>query len=61
MKVEASVEEIEQNGTPSICLTCQRCDHEVKVFGCSEKSEKRGLVMLREQCPQGEENFYVVG
>lgn len=61
MKVEASVENIDQDRVPSICMTCQRCDHEVKVFGRTESSEKRGLAMLREQCPQGEQNYYVVG
>jgi hypothetical protein len=64
-KVNVGVEEITLTGdrggeVESICLTCERCDHKVEVFGRSERSEKRGLMMLREQCPNGEENFYMV-
>ena len=42
-----------------LCVKCNRCDHTVEVFGTSDKSVRRGAVMLREQCPGKEENFYV--
>ena len=64
-KVNVNVEEIMLTGdrggeVESLCLECERCDHKVEVFGRSDRSEKRGLAMLREQCPQGEENFHRV-
>lgn len=65
-RVECTVEEVDVTNDsgreiPGICVACGRCDHKVEVFGRSESSEKRGLVMLREQCPEEEQNFYVLG
>jgi hypothetical protein len=65
MKVPVEVEEtflendegIEVEG---VCVMCTRCDHSVEVFGRSEKSILRGCAMLREDCPENEENFYAV-
>ncbi len=63
MKVLAIVKEIELEGDyvdsiPSICVTCSRCDHSVKVYGQELASVRRGMIMLREGCPMGESNFY---
>jgi hypothetical protein len=62
-KVEVDIDEKdlpnERGGTtPGICATCSRCAHEVEVFGTSEASVKRACVMLREECPSDERNFY---
>ena len=43
-----------------LCLLCQRCGHEVEVAGLSADSARRGAAMLREECPNGEKNFYDV-
>lgn len=64
MRVTVEVDHIELEGDhggeiPSLELTCSRCGHSVQVYGESEASEKRGCVMLHEQCPNGENNFYV--
>ena len=63
MKVECDIEEIELEGDhgtiPSVCATCSRCDHQTESFGTSESSIKRCLVLMREECPNGEDNFYV--
>lgn len=64
MKVQCEAEEIELEGDyaddiPSLCVTCGRCDHKVEVFGTSQASLRRGLIMLREECPQDESNYYV--
>jgi len=50
-----------EDGVPvdSVTATCQHCDHETESFGTSEASRKRCLVLMREECPRGEENFYV--
>lgn len=64
MRVEVDVEEEELDGdygpVQGLRLTCDRCGHEVEVFGTEEASAKRGAVMLREECPNGEDNYYVV-
>lgn len=63
MRVECTVEEVELEGdydtVPGVCVTCGRCDRQVEVFGDSDRSIRRGLVMLREECPNEESNFYV--
>lgn len=63
MRVTFSYEESLLAGTyrevDGIVVKCNRCNHEVEVFGTSEASVRRGAVMLREECPSGEENFYV--
>jgi len=64
-RIECAVEEIEMESEltgrlqDGVRVTCKRCGHFVEVFGTSERSIKRGLVTLREECPEGEENFYV--
>ena len=61
-KVEVEVESItmvnddgyDQEG---VRVSCTRCSSYADVFGTSEKSIKRGCVMLSEKC--AESNFYV--
>lgn len=64
MRVEVSIEEVvlqseEGRDVDGVCARCSRCDHETESFGTSEKSVKRCLVLLREECPNDENNFYV--
>jgi alpha-D-ribose 1-methylphosphonate 5-triphosphate synthase subunit PhnG len=63
MRVKVEVEEVEledDRGRPvdGVVVCCGRCGHKVEVFGTGEASVKRGCVMLREECPEGESNFY---
>jgi hypothetical protein len=63
-RVEASIEEvdIENEGgrmQDGVRATCSRCDHETEAFGTGPKSRRRCLVLLRDECPMHEENFYV--
>lgn len=63
MRVTCDSEEIELDGdhaggVPGLCVTCSRCDHAAEVYGTSDRSLRRALVMLREECPNGENNFY---
>ena len=58
-RVECAVEEITENSRAAVRATCSQCDHVTTSFGTSDKSVKRCLVLMREQCPEGEENFYV--
>ena len=41
-----------------VVATCSRCGHETESFGQSEASVRRCLVLMREGCPNEENNFY---
>lgn len=63
MKVICEVEETDLEGDdgriiPGVIVRCSECDHEVQCYGVTERSVKRCLAMLHEQCPSGAENFY---
>lgn len=65
MRVEAEVgwTELENDGghlVESVTATCQRCWHTTESFGTGGSSVRRCLALLREECPEGEANFYVV-
>lgn len=52
-----SIEEIDKDndyGYPqeAICATCPLCKHEVEIFGRENKSIKRALAAMREECPR---------
>ena len=66
MTVECSVEKTElvnDRGVevPGVEVTCGECGHCVTSFGQTENSTRRCFALLREQCPNGEENFYKEG
>ncbi len=60
VKIDVSEEELDGDygAVPGLIITCTRCRHSVEVFGTEENSVKRGAVMLREECPFNENNFY---
>jgi len=65
MRIETEVEEIEMENdsgrtVDGLQVTCSRCQHAVEVYGTSDASARRGGVMLAEECPNKERNFYVV-
>ena len=39
-------------------VTCSRCEHYVDVAGTTGSSARRGALLLRQDCPRGESNFY---
>lgn len=64
MRVECTFEETELENdegreVPGVIAECGRCGHTVESFGTGEASRKRCLALMREQCPEGETNFYV--
>lgn len=64
MKIECKVEECdveddEGREVPGVCATCRYCDHEALAFGTGERSIRKALATLREEYPEGGENFYV--
>jgi len=40
-------------------LTCSNCGHETFSYGTSERSVRRCIALMSEQCPEGEKNYYV--
>lgn len=42
-----------------INVTCNRCGHSAECYGRSEASVRRALATLREECPEGERNYYI--
>jgi len=64
MKVNVIVKETELEGDhgdiPGLILTCERCSHEVEVYGTEAASARLGAIMLREECPNKESNFYYI-
>jgi hypothetical protein len=43
---------------PGVIVTCTKCGKDVSVYGTGERSIRKGCVMLREVCPDGQVNFY---
>jgi hypothetical protein len=56
---EVDLENEQGRTVQGVRATCSKCGHSTESFGTGEKSRKRCLVLLREECPEGEENFYV--
>lgn len=63
MRVNCTIEETELPGdygeVPSVRATCSRCGHQTESYGTSDVSIRRCLVLLREECPKDENNYYV--
>lgn len=64
MKIECAIDQTtltNDNGqdVDSVTARCSRCDHSTESFGTSDASVRRCLVLLRDECPLGESNFYV--
>lgn len=62
-KILCSIDEIvlpghHNNDVPSVMATCSRCRHTTESFGTSDNSKTRCLALMKEECPQGENNFY---
>jgi hypothetical protein len=60
--VDISEEEVDGDygSIPGLRLSCERCGYSVEVFGTQDTSARRGALMLREGCPNGENNYYDV-
>lgn len=39
--------------------TCSDCGHTTKSWGTGSGSVKRCLMLMKEECPRGENNFYI--
>jgi hypothetical protein len=64
MKVACSIDLVELENddgreVEGVQATCSRCGNETQSFGTEPVSVRRCLVLMREECPEGELNFYV--
>ena len=56
---EAEIEADDGRLIDGLCLICEKCRHEIEVFGDGEKSIKYGFYRMSYECPMKENNFYV--
>jgi len=64
-KIDCQVDVIEMENDegrtiPGVEVTCSECGHTTESFGTGPRSIARCLVLLREECPEDQSNFYVV-
>jgi hypothetical protein len=57
--VEVDLENDEGRDVPSVAAECSRCGHSTESFGTDGASVRRCLVLMREECPKNERNFYI--
>jgi hypothetical protein len=56
---ETELENEEGREIPGVTATCSRCGHETESFGTGPANILRCLAIMREECPEGQRNFYV--
>jgi hypothetical protein len=56
---EVELENDEGRTIDGVQATCGKCNHTTESYGTGEDSIRRCLVLLREECPEGEHNYYV--
>lgn len=63
-RVTTSTDYVEVEGdygsVDGVEVTCSRCGHSEQSGGTHDASISRCAILLRENCPRGEKNFYVV-
>lgn len=64
MKVSTTIAYVDLDGdynsVEGVEVTCDRCGHSEESYGTGVSSLKRCALLLRENCPKGEINFYDV-
>lgn len=64
-KVSTTVSYVDLDGDygtiEGVEVTCDRCGHSEESFGVDDRSVRRCALLLRENCPRNEKNFYEVG
>jgi hypothetical protein len=56
---ESEVENDSGYEVEGVAVTCSKCGHVAESCGTSDDSILRCFVLLREDCPLGEKNYYV--
>lgn len=57
--IQTEITNDEGREVAGVCATCSKCGHETESFGTGDASVRRCLVVMRDECPKGENNFYV--
>jgi hypothetical protein len=64
-RVSTTIQYVDLDGdygsVDGVQVSCDRCGHYEESFGTGDGSLKRCALLLRENCPQGENNYYDVG
>lgn len=63
-RVECTVEEVDLTNdhgrtVRGVRVTCGECGHQVESFGTTDRSKTRCFMLLKEECPEAQKNFYV--
>lgn len=56
--VPCEAEDIVEDKIRSVAVYCTRCGHSVISYGRSDRSIRRCLALMREECPNDEANYY---
>lgn len=62
-RVTCRIQEVDLEGdytdVPGVEAECTECGHTTESYGTSGASVRRCLVLMREECPRSQQNFYV--
>lgn len=66
MKIKVSINECDVENDDGhvgdgVQAECSRCGHQTESIGTGSGSRRRCLVLMRDECPKGERNYYVDG
>jgi hypothetical protein len=62
-RIFCEVEEFEKHGDgrkPTMCVmvTCTKCGHQTESYGTHERSVRRCMALMAQECPNYESNYY---
>jgi hypothetical protein len=57
-RIECDLEEVRKDGKPSVMVTCGKCGHQTESYGTHERSIRRCMALLAQECPNYESNYY---
>ena len=63
VEVEITLTDVENDQgrmIPGVSARCTKCDLTVEVYGQADNSKRRACMLLKEDCPEDETNFYVL-
>lgn len=64
-RVKVEIEEVDdienEDGDlrSGVRAACSKCDHTTESFGQGPRSRMRCIMLMKEECPKGQDNFYV--
>jgi hypothetical protein len=58
-RIPCEVRSTDVEGVPGVEVTCTDCGNVTTSKGETDRSVRRCLALMREECPEGEDNYYV--